>query len=67
MENKRVTISVPIFLTLIFVVLQVCGVINWPWYFILAPILISAGLGIILSVLFLLILLVAFALKLKNE
>lgn len=67
MENKRVTISVPIFLTLIFVVLQVCRVINWPWYFILAPILISAGLGIILSVLFLLILLVAFALKLKNE
>jgi len=67
MENKRVTISVPIFLTLIFVVLQICGVINWPLYFILAPILISAGLGIIVSVLFLLILLVAFALKLKNE
>lgn len=67
MENKGLTISIPIFLTLVFVVLQVCGVINWPWYFILAPILISVGIGIIVTILILFILIILLALKLKKD
>ncbi len=67
MKNNGITISIPIFLTLVFVILQICGTINWPWYFILAPILISAGLGIIFTVLVLMILIVCLALKLKNK
>lgn len=67
MKNNGITISIPIFLTLVFVILQICGAINWPWYFILAPILISAGLGIIFTGLVLIILIICLALKLKNE
>ena len=67
MKNNGITISIPIFLTLVFVALQVCGVINWPWYFILAPILISVGIGIIFTILILFILIVVLALKLKKD
>lgn len=67
MENKGITISIPIFLTSMFIGLQIFGIINWPWYFILAPILISAGLGIIITILVLFILIILLALKLKNE
>lgn len=67
MKNNGITISIPIFVTLVFVGLQILGVINWPWYFILAPILISVGLGIIFTLLVLFILIIVLALKLKNE
>lgn len=67
MKNNGITISIPIFLTLVFVALQACGVINWPWYFILAPILISVGIGIIFTILILFILIVVLALKLKKD
>jgi len=67
MNNNRTLINIPISLTLIFVVLQVCGVINWPWYFILAPILISVGIGIIVTILILFILIILLALKLKKD
>jgi len=67
MENKGITISIPIFLTLVFIVLQICGVINWPWYFILAPILISVGLGIVVTILMLFILIILLVLKLKKD
>lgn len=67
MENKGRTISIPIFLTLVFVVLQVCGVINWPWYFILAPILISVGIGLIVTISVLFILIILLALKPKKD
>lgn len=67
MENKGITISIPIFLTLVFVILQICGVINWPWYFILAPILISVGLGIVVTILVLFILIILLALKLYKN
>lgn len=63
MEDVKIIIDIPIFLTLVFVVLQICGVINWPWYFILAPILILVGLGIIITILVLFILIILLALK----
>lgn len=35
-------------LTLIFLVLQLCGVILWSWWFIFLPMIISLGLRVIL-------------------
>lgn len=64
MKNKGITISIPILLTIVFVVLQVCGVINQPWYFILSPILISVVLGIVVTILVLFILSILLFLKL---
>ena len=35
-------------LTIVFIVLKLCGVINWSWVWVLSPLWISFGLGIIL-------------------
>jgi len=42
-------------LTLIFVVLKLCGVINWKWIFIIMPSLISIGLTILIIAIILII------------
>lgn len=42
-------------LTLIFVVLKLCGVINWKWIFIIMPSLISIGLTIFIIIIVLII------------
>lgn len=63
MEDVKIIIDIPIFLTFIFIILQICGIINWSWYFILSPILISVGLGIIITILVLFILIILLALK----
>ena len=47
--NSKFTISLPVFLTIIFVILQIAGVISWPWYFIIAPIWISLGIALIMA------------------
>lgn len=38
-------------LTIVFVVLKLCGVIDWAWIWVLAPLWISAALTIILVIL----------------
>ena len=52
MENNRTTVSGGIgfsgLLTIVFIVLKLCGVINWSWVWVLSPLWISFGLGIIL-------------------
>ena len=63
MEDVKIIIDISIFLTFIFIILQICGIINWSWYFILSPILISVGLGIIITILVLFILIILLALK----
>lgn len=63
MEDVKIIIDIPIFLTFIFIILQICGIINWSWYFILSPILILVGLGIIITILVLFILIILLALK----
>lgn len=35
-------------LTVAFVVLRLCGVIAWPWLWVLSPIWISFGLGVLI-------------------
>ena len=42
-------------LTLIFVVLKLCGVINWKWIFVLMPSLISIGLTIFIIAIILIV------------
>jgi len=35
-------------LTIAFIVLKLCGVINWSWVWVLAPLWISLGIGLII-------------------
>lgn len=37
-------VSLPVVLTLIFVVLKLVGVIDWPWLWVLSPLWIAVGL-----------------------
>ena len=58
-ENKT-TISFGSFglgtlLTIVFLVLKLCGVIDWAWIFVFLPIIISAGLTILLCVIIVII------------
>ncbi len=46
-------------LTLIFVTLKLCGIINWKWIFVIMPSLISIGLTIFLIVIALIVMLIA--------
>ena len=56
--------SLSIFLTIVFVVLQISGIVNWAWYIILSPIFI----GLIFDLLFGLGVLIAyFVIKRKNK
>ena len=57
--NSKFTISLPVFLTIIFVILQIAGVISWPWYFIIAPIWIPLGIALIMALIVLVIVIIA--------
>ena len=57
--NSKFTISLPVFLTIIFVILQIAGVISWPWYFIIAPIWISLGIALVMALIVLVIVIIA--------
>lgn len=40
--------SLSLLLTTIFVVLKLCGVIGWSWWWVASPVLISIGLSLII-------------------
>ena len=42
-------------LTIVFIVLKLCKVINWSWIWVLSPLWISAALGILLLIIFVII------------
>lgn len=48
-DNSKVSHGVGFaeLLTLAFVVLKLCGVINWSWWWVLSPIWITVGLSLI--------------------
>lgn len=48
-----------IILTIVFLIMQINGAINWPWYAIISPILIILGIKAIFLIIALLITLVA--------
>ena len=37
-------------LTIVFVILKLCGVIDWNWFWVLSPIIFSIGLAILLII-----------------
>ena len=43
-------ISLPVLLTIIFVVLRLCGVIAWSWWWVFSPLWITAILVIIYAI-----------------
>lgn len=48
MKNIRVsTISALTLLNIVFIVLKLCGVIDWSWWLVFLPVLIEAGIGLI--------------------
>ena len=63
--NYKFTISLPVFLTIIFVILQIAGVISWPWYFIIAPIWISLGIALIMALIVLVIVIIAILVNVR--
>lgn len=48
-------IGFPGLLTIAFIVLKLCGVISWSWLWVLAPLWISFGLGLIIFLFILII------------
>lgn len=49
-NNTRGGIGFTGLLTIAFIVLKLCGVINWAWVWVLAPLWISTALGLVLVV-----------------
>ena len=55
MENNKTTKvqtsfslgSISVILTIIFLVLKLCHVIEWAWVFVFLPVIISTGLGVV--------------------
>jgi hypothetical protein len=47
--------GLPVLLAIIFMILKLCNVITWSWFWVFSPIIISFGLGIGLLLLVLLI------------
>lgn len=45
-------------LTIVFIVLKLCNVINWNWFWVLSPVIFSAALWILLFVIVMIIALV---------
>ena len=50
-------------LTIVFIVLKLCNVINWNWFWVLSPVIFSAALWIVLFVIVMIIALV----NMKND
>lgn len=57
MEDKKVTVTLPCagLLGIAFVVLRLCGVIAWPWVWVLAPFWMPLALALIICIVILLL------------
>ena len=56
MNNKQASggIGFTSLLTIVFIVLKLCGVITWSWWWVLSPLWISVILGLVLIIIALL-------------
>jgi tryptophan-rich sensory protein len=54
-QVKREHLGLPTILFLIFLVLQLTGYIDWPWYAVAAPLLIPLGIWVFFAVVMLVI------------
>ena len=63
MENKKVNINVgggfSGMLTIAFIVLKLCGVIDWAWIWVLAPIWMTAALVLAIVLIYMVVALIA--------
>lgn len=50
-------------LTIAFIVLKLCGVINWSWWWVLSPIIISTGISVIIVIMCLVVVFIASILE----
>ena len=48
MDNKRVGLGLADVLTIVFVVLKLIGIIEWSWFWVLSPVLISVILVLVI-------------------
>lgn len=48
MENKENGFSLGTILTIIFVILKLCKVIEWNWWWVFSPILIESGIVLLI-------------------
>lgn len=57
MENKKVTVTLPCagLLGIAFIILRLCGVIAWPWVWVLAPFWIPFALALIICIIILIL------------
>jgi len=58
MEDKNINkggISFAGVLTIVFIVLKLCGVITWSWLWVLSPLWIAVALGIIVGIIALIV------------
>ena len=55
MDNKKVTVTLPCagLLGIAFIILRLCGVISWPWVWVLAPFWIPIALALIICLIIL--------------
>lgn len=49
-DNRATGIGLPTTLAIVFAVLKLCGVIAWPWWWVLNPLWITLGVVFILLV-----------------
>lgn len=49
-NNSSGGLSLASVLTIVFVVLKLCGVIDWSWWWVLSPIWISLGLTLVIVI-----------------
>ncbi len=57
MDNKKVTVTLPCagLLGIAFIILRLCGVIAWPWVWVLAPFWVPIALALIISIIILIL------------
>lgn len=57
MENKKVTVTFPCagLLGIAFIILRLCGVIAWPWVWVLAPFWAPIALALIIYIIILIL------------
>ena len=47
--------GIPLIVQIVFLVLKLTGVVAWPWVWVLAPLGISAGVGVVVGLVMLLV------------
>ena len=60
-NNRNISaggIGFPGLLTIAFIILKLCNVISWSWWWVLSPLWISTGLGILFIVIYIAIILI---------